>query len=120
MHALAGTGTSFAGMYIVELAVSDSRLAGAIGQAPLVDGFAAARLASPVRGLQLLAVALLDRLGSVFGRPPRNERPRRGNEAAIRLKCSNAFPRPLRREQPHQPLHRRYLFVYELNNSKRE
>jgi dienelactone hydrolase len=42
-------GTSFAGMYIVELAVSDSRLAGAIGQAPLVDGFAAARLASPVR-----------------------------------------------------------------------
>jgi hypothetical protein len=40
-------------------------------RAPLVDGFAAARLASPVRGLQLLAVALLDRLGSVFGRPPR-------------------------------------------------
>src|SRR6266436_4129796 len=100
-------GTSFSGMYIVELAVSDSRLAGAIGQSPLVDGFAAARLASPVRGLHLLAVALLDRLGSVFGRPPRNERPRRGNEAAIRLKCSNAFPRPLRREQPHQPLHRR-------------
>jgi dienelactone hydrolase len=64
-------GTSFAGMYIVELAVSDSRLAGAIGQAPLVDGFAAARLASPGRGLRLLAVALLDRLGSVFGRPPR-------------------------------------------------
>lgn len=30
-------GTSFAGMYIVELAVSDARLAGAIGQAPLVD-----------------------------------------------------------------------------------
>ena len=64
-------GTSFAGMYIVELAVSDSRLAAAIGQAPLVDGFAAARLASPGRGLRLLAAALLDRLGSVFGRPPR-------------------------------------------------
>ncbi len=64
-------GTSFAGMYIVELAASDSRLAGAIGQAPLVDGFAAARLASPVRGLRLLAVALADRLGSIFGRPPR-------------------------------------------------
>jgi len=60
-------GTSFAGMYIVELAVSDSRLAGAIGQAPLVDGFAAARLASPVRGLQLLAVARPSRLGL---RPP--------------------------------------------------
>jgi len=64
-------GTSFAGMYIVELAVLDSRLAGAIGQAPLVDGFAAARLASPGRGLRLLAAALQDRLGSVFGRPPR-------------------------------------------------
>jgi dienelactone hydrolase len=64
-------GTSFAGMYIVDLAASDSRLAGAIGQSPLVDGFAAARLASPVRGLQLLAVALLDRLGSIFGRRPR-------------------------------------------------
>src|SRR6266853_340000 len=36
-----------------------------------VDGFAAARLASPVRGLRLLAVALADRLGSIFGRPPR-------------------------------------------------
>ncbi len=63
-------GTSFAGMYIVELAVSDSRLAAAIGQAPLVDGFAAARLASPGRGLRLLAAALLDRVDSVFGRPP--------------------------------------------------
>ena len=64
-------GTSFSGMYIVELAASDSRLAGAVGQSPLVDGFAAARLASPGRGLRLLAVALLDRLGSVLGRPPR-------------------------------------------------
>jgi len=64
-------GTSFAGMYIVELAVSDSRLAGVIGQAPLVDEFAAARLASPGRGLRLLAAALQDRLGSLFGRPPR-------------------------------------------------
>jgi pimeloyl-ACP methyl ester carboxylesterase len=56
-------------MYIVELAASDSRLAGAIGQVPLVDGFAAARMASPARGLRLLAAALLDRLGSVFGFP---------------------------------------------------
>src|SRR5882762_7770111 len=32
-------GTSFSGMYIVELAASDFRLAGAIGQSPLVDGF---------------------------------------------------------------------------------
>jgi hypothetical protein len=28
------------------------------------------------------------------------------------------FPRPLRREQPNQPLHCRYLFVYELNKQQ--
>src|SRR5258707_2830353 len=39
-------GTSVAGMDIVGVARSDSRLAGSIGQAPLVEGFAAARLAS--------------------------------------------------------------------------
>jgi dipeptidyl aminopeptidase/acylaminoacyl peptidase len=64
-------GTSFAGMYIVELAVSEPRLAGVIGQSPLVDGFAAARLGSPMRQLRLLAVALQDRVGSVLGLPPR-------------------------------------------------
>ena len=64
-------GTSFSGMYIVDLAASDSPLAGAIAQSPLVDGFAAARLASPLRGLRLLSVALADRVGSIFGRPPR-------------------------------------------------
>jgi uncharacterized protein len=69
-HRIFAWGTSFAGMYIVELAASDTRLAGAIGQVPLVDGFAAARMASPARGLRLLAAALLDRLGSVFGLPP--------------------------------------------------
>jgi alpha-beta hydrolase superfamily lysophospholipase len=68
-HRIFAWGTSFAGMYIVELAASDTRLAGAIGQVPLVDGFAAARMASPGRGLRLLAAALLDRLDSVFGFP---------------------------------------------------
>jgi predicted acyl esterase len=51
-HRIFAWGTSFAGMYIVELAASDSRLAGAIGQVPLVDGYAAARMAPPVRGLR--------------------------------------------------------------------
>jgi dienelactone hydrolase len=64
-------GTSFAGMYIVELAASDSRLAGVIAQSPLVDGLAAAMMAPPARQLRLLTAALRDRLGSVFGRPPR-------------------------------------------------
>jgi fermentation-respiration switch protein FrsA (DUF1100 family) len=69
-HRIFAWGTSFAGMYIVELAASDTRLAGAIGQVPLVDGFAAARMAPPAHGLRLLAAALRDRLGSVFGLPP--------------------------------------------------
>jgi alpha-beta hydrolase superfamily lysophospholipase len=64
-------GTSFAGMYIIELAASDFRLAGAIAQSPLVDGLAAAAMAPPLRGLRLLSLALLDRIGAIFGRPPR-------------------------------------------------
>jgi dienelactone hydrolase len=64
-------GTSFAGMYVVELAATDARLAGAIAQSPLVDGPAAAMLAPPARRLRLLAAAVLDRLGAFFGRDPR-------------------------------------------------
>ncbi|MDX6336249.1 MAG: uncharacterized protein QOG05_3589 [Streptosporangiaceae bacterium] len=64
-------GTSFAGMYIVELAASDARLAGAIAQSPLVDGLAAAMMARPARSVRLLALAVQDRLGSLAGRPPR-------------------------------------------------
>src|SRR5712675_517974 len=51
-------GTSFAGMYIVELAASDARLAGAIAQSPLVDGLAAAMMVPPARSLRLLALAV--------------------------------------------------------------
>jgi dienelactone hydrolase len=64
-------GTSFAGMHIVELAASDSRLAGTIAQSPLVDGLAAARLAPPIRSLRLLSLAVRDRIGAIFARPPR-------------------------------------------------
>ena len=39
-------GTSFAGMHIVELAVSDTRLAAAIAQSPLTDGLAAAMMST--------------------------------------------------------------------------
>jgi pimeloyl-ACP methyl ester carboxylesterase len=64
-------GTSFAGMHIVELAASDSRLAGALAQSPLVDGLAAAAMAPPLRGLRLFLLAVLDRIGAIFGRLPR-------------------------------------------------
>ena len=63
-------GTSFAGMHVLELAVSDTRLAGAIAQAPLTDGLAAAMMAPPKNGIRLFGLALLDLLGSLFGRQP--------------------------------------------------
>ena len=63
-------GTSFAGMHVVELAVSDTRLAAAIAQAPLTDGLAAAMMTPPKNGIRLFGLALLDRLGSLFGRDP--------------------------------------------------
>ncbi|MCU1752328.1 alpha/beta hydrolase [Pseudomonas sp. 6D_7.1_Bac1] len=63
-------GTSFAGMHVVELAASDTRLAGAVAQAPLTDGLAAAMMAPPRTGIRLFGLALLDLLGSVFGRQP--------------------------------------------------
>lgn len=63
-------GTSFAVMYIIELAASDARLAGGIAQSPLVDGLAAATMARQARSLRLLAVAARDRLGSLLGTAP--------------------------------------------------
>jgi len=69
-HRIFAWGTSFAGMYIIELAASDARLAGAIAQSPLADGLAAARMVPPARSLRLLALAVQDRLRSLFGQPP--------------------------------------------------
>ena len=63
-------GTSFAGMHVLELAVSDNRLAAAVAQAPLTDGLAAAMMSKPKNGTQLFGLALLDRVGSLFGRQP--------------------------------------------------
>jgi dienelactone hydrolase len=64
-------GTSFAGMHIIELAASDRRLAGAIAQVPLADGAAGAAMVPPRQAVRLTALALLDRLGSLLGRPVR-------------------------------------------------
>ena len=63
-------GTSFAGMHVLELAVSDTRLAAAVAQAPLTDGLAAAMMSEPKNGIRVFGLALLDRLGSLFGRQP--------------------------------------------------
>jgi dienelactone hydrolase len=64
-------GTSFSGMHVVEIAATDPRVAGAIAQCPLVDGLAGVAMVPPTRSLRLLALGLLDRLGSLLGRPPR-------------------------------------------------
>ena len=63
-------GTSFAGMHIVELAISDTRLIAAVAQAPLTDGLAAAMMSPLKNGSRLFSLALLDRVGSLFGRQP--------------------------------------------------
>ena len=64
-------GTSFSGLHAVEIAATDTRLRGAIAQNPLVDGLAGTKMAQPSRLLHLFAVGVLDRLGSLLGRPPR-------------------------------------------------
>jgi len=63
-------GTSFAGMHVLELAVSDTRLLAAVAQAPLTDGLAAAMMSPLKSGIRLFGLALLDRVGSLFGRQP--------------------------------------------------
>jgi fermentation-respiration switch protein FrsA (DUF1100 family) len=69
-HRIFVWGTSFAGMHAAALAASDHRLAGAIAQCPLVDGLAGSRLVRPTRSIALFATAIVDRLGSLLGRPP--------------------------------------------------
>jgi pimeloyl-ACP methyl ester carboxylesterase len=64
-------GTSFSGMHVVEIAATDPRLRGAIAQVPLVDGLVGTTMVPTTHSLQLLALGLQDRLGSLLGRPPR-------------------------------------------------
>jgi hypothetical protein len=42
----------------------------AVAQAPLTDGLAAAMMSKPKNGIRLFGLALLDRVGSLFGRQP--------------------------------------------------
>jgi uncharacterized protein len=64
-------GTSFAGMHIVELAASETYLAGAIAQCPLVDGLAGVTNIDLTRASRLTVDALADLLGSTVGLAPR-------------------------------------------------
>src|SRR6266849_7666639 len=51
-------GTSFGGMHVLELAVSDARLSAAVAQAPLTDGLAAAKMAPLKNGARLFVLAV--------------------------------------------------------------
>lgn len=64
-------GSSFSGIHSVQLAATDSRLAGALGQSPLVDGLIAMTMAPRRHSLWLFSLGLRDVLGSLLGRPPR-------------------------------------------------
>jgi dienelactone hydrolase len=64
-------GTSFSGLHAVEVAATDVRLHGAIAQNPLVDGLAGVKMAPATHALHALAIGMLDRVGSLFGRRPR-------------------------------------------------
>jgi uncharacterized protein len=64
-------GSSFSGIHSVELAATDPRLAGALGQSPLVDGLVAMTMAPRRHSLWLFGLGLRDLLGSLLGRSPR-------------------------------------------------
>src|SRR5258706_13574817 len=61
-------GTSFAGMHVLELAVSDTRLAAAVAQAPLTDGLASARMSQLRIRIRLFGLALPHPPGSALRR----------------------------------------------------
>jgi pimeloyl-ACP methyl ester carboxylesterase len=63
-------GTSFSGMHALALAASETRIAGAIAQCPLVDGLAGSRTVRASRSAALFAVAVADRVGSLLGQAP--------------------------------------------------
>jgi fermentation-respiration switch protein FrsA (DUF1100 family) len=52
------------------LAASETRIAGAIAQCPLVDGLAGSRTVRASRSAALFAVAVADRVGSLLGQAP--------------------------------------------------
>jgi uncharacterized protein len=63
-------GTSFAGMHVVEIAASNARLAGAIALCPLVDSIAGAGTIPVSHVMRLFALALWDKVRSLFGASP--------------------------------------------------
>lgn len=64
-------GTSYSGAHVVEVALTDPRLAAVIAQAPHMDGIATLRAAGAANLARLTLAGLRDALGALLGRPPR-------------------------------------------------
>jgi pimeloyl-ACP methyl ester carboxylesterase len=64
-------GTSFSGGHVLEAALADTQIAAVVTQGAFTDGLASLRAMQPSALLKLSALALLDIVGSWFGRAPR-------------------------------------------------
>ena len=64
-------GTSFGGGHALAVAAEDHQVAAVIAQCPFTNGFASTAATSLRSLLKVTAIAVADRAGSMFGRPPR-------------------------------------------------
>lgn len=63
-------GTSFSGGHVLATAANDSRVAAVISQCPFTDGLASGLATETMVSLRLTALAIVDRIGSLFGAKP--------------------------------------------------
>jgi len=64
-------GTSFGGGHVLATAAEDAGVAAVISQCPFTDGLASSLATEPLVSLKLTVLALVDRIGALFGAPPR-------------------------------------------------
>lgn len=63
-------GTSFSGGHVLAIAAEDEKLAAVISQCPFTNGLASGLATEPLVSLKLTGLALMDRIGALFGRAP--------------------------------------------------
>jgi pimeloyl-ACP methyl ester carboxylesterase len=63
-------GSSFGGGHVLVTAAADQGIKAVISQCPFTDGIASSIAVDPRTSVQVTALALADRLGALFGRPP--------------------------------------------------
>lgn len=64
-------GTSFGGGHVLTTAAADHQVAAVISQCPFTDGLSSSLAVSPLVSLRLTALAVIDRIGALFGACPR-------------------------------------------------